>query len=96
MRYLECAIVLDNAAGGASLELDTSFKEAGIEVAAVTPAQARLARLDHRRFGKRQHPALTLTDCFSYALARETGKALLFKREDFAQTNLAPAREPLQ
>jgi ribonuclease VapC len=36
------------------------------------------------------HPArLNLGDCFSYACARHTGVPLLYKGEDFAQTDMA-------
>ena len=45
-----------------------------------------------RRFGKGRHPAgLNLGDCFSYALARAAGAPLLFKGNDFAQTDIASA-----
>jgi ribonuclease VapC len=44
------------------------------------------------RFGKGRHPAaLNIGDCFSYALARALGAPLLFKGEDFAQTDIVPA-----
>ena len=44
------------------------------------------------RFGKGRHPArLNFGDCLAYALAVERGEALLFKGEDFAQTDVAPA-----
>jgi ribonuclease VapC len=90
--YLECAIKLDNAAEGTSLELDAFLVDAGIDVVAVTHAQAQVARLAHRRFGKGRHPAgLNLGDCFTYALARESGEPLLFKGDDFIQTDLPPA-----
>ena len=43
-------------------------------------------------FGKGRHPAgLNLGDCFSYALARTSGGSLLFKGNDFAQTDIAGA-----
>lgn len=35
--------------------------------------------------------ALTLGDCFSYALTRVEGGRLLFKGNDFAQTDIASA-----
>jgi ribonuclease VapC len=43
------------------------------------------------RYGKGQgHPAqLNFGDCFSYAVAKENGVALLYKGDDFLQTNLA-------
>ena len=93
VNYLECAIKLDNAAEGASMELDAFLADAGIEIVAVTPSQARAARLAHRRFGRGRHPArLNLGDCFAYALARETGEPLLAKGEDFPATDLALVR----
>jgi ribonuclease VapC len=93
VNYLECAIKLDNVAEGASLELDAFLEDAGIEVAAVTHAHARTARLAHRRFGKGRHPAgLNLGDCFAYALAKASGEPLLFKGDDFSRTDLATLR----
>lgn len=45
-----------------------------------------------KRFGKGRHPAsLYLGDCFSYALAKVRGQALLFKGDDFSQTDLVVA-----
>jgi uncharacterized protein with PIN domain len=43
-----------------------------------------------RRFGKGRHPAqLNLGDCFAYALApRSRGMPLLFKGDDFNQTDI--------
>jgi len=43
------------------------------------------------RYGKGQgHPAqLNLGDCFSYAMAKEHGIALLYKGSDFLKTDLA-------
>ncbi len=45
------------------------------------------------RYGKgRKHPAqLNMGDCFSYACAKLRGMPLLYKGEDFAQTDLAQA-----
>jgi ribonuclease VapC len=48
-----------------------------------------LAREAYRRFGKGRHPAgLNLGDCCAYALSRQTGEALLFKGDDFSQTDV--------
>jgi ribonuclease VapC len=42
------------------------------------------------RYGKSCHPAsLNLGDCFAYAAARVTGSRLVYKGDDFAQTDLA-------
>ncbi|GLQ37433.1 VapC ribonuclease R02377 [Rhizobium albus] len=45
----------------------------------------------HGRFGKGSgHPArLNMGDCFSYAMAKRAGLPLLYKGDDFAQTDLA-------
>lgn len=43
------------------------------------------------RYGKGSgHPAkLNMGDCFSYAMAKQAGVPLLYKGDDFAQTDLA-------
>jgi ribonuclease VapC len=42
--------------------------------------------------GKGRHEAaLNFGDCFSYALAKATGEALLFKGEDFSRTDISAA-----
>jgi ribonuclease VapC len=35
--------------------------------------------------------SLNFGDCFAYALAKETGEALLFKGDDFSSTDIASA-----
>jgi ribonuclease VapC len=64
-----------------------------IAVIAVTEAHARLAIDAYRRFGKcTQHPAqLNFGDCFSYALAKTLDQPLLFKGNDFSQTDIRSA-----
>ena len=45
-----------------------------------------------QRYGKGRHPArLNLGDCVSYALASLLDAPLLFKGEDFVQTDITPA-----
>ncbi len=59
---------------------------------AVGVAQAYLARDAFVRSGKGQAPAgLNFGDCFSYALAQSMGRTLLFKGDDFTQTDVTPA-----
>lgn len=54
--------------------------------------QAGIALAAWRRFGKGRHVAgLDLGDCYSYALAKSRQAPLLFKGEDFAQTDIASA-----
>ena len=65
---------------------------AGIEAVPVTVEQMEAARQAWRRFGRGNHPAaLNFGDCFAYALAGVTGEPLLFKGDDFSQTDIAAA-----
>jgi ribonuclease VapC len=91
--YLETAIVIDgNDSALLSQRLDAMIDLWQIEIAPVTASQARLAREAYRHFGKGRHPAkLNYGDCFSYALAKETGRPLLYKGDDFAQTDIVAA-----
>ncbi len=92
--YVETAAVIDRADDPvASRRLDELLALAGVEIEAVTEYQARLAREAFRDFGKGSgHPAkLNFGDCFSYALARATGEALLFKGSDFIFTDVSAA-----
>jgi ribonuclease VapC len=69
--------------------LERFFALTGAEIIAVTPQQATLAIGAFRAFGKGRHPAgLNIGDCFSYALASSTGHPLLFKGNDFNQTDI--------
>ena len=63
-----------------------------IIVLPVPPEAAALAVEAYARFGKGRHRAgLNFGDCFAYACARHLGVKLLFKGEDFAQTDIEPA-----
>jgi ribonuclease VapC len=54
--------------------------------------QVRVARRAYRTYGRGNHPAaLNFGDCFAYALAKTTGLPLMFKGDEFAQTNITPA-----
>jgi ribonuclease VapC len=90
---LEAAIVADQRSGaGTSDDLDRLVAILGLEVEPVDVAQIRIAREAYRRYGKGNHPAgLNFGDCFAYALAKATGQPLLFKGDDFAQTDLVAA-----
>ena len=93
--YLETAIVIDRARDPViSRALDSFLAANAIEIEAVTPAQAKIAREAYRDFGKGSgHPAqLNFGDCLTYALAKATREPLLFKGEDFIHTDLETAR----
>lgn len=65
---------------------------AGIQIVAVEPTDAELALDAHARFGKGINPAgLNFGDCFAYAVAQRHDAALLFKGDDFAQTDIKDA-----
>ena len=92
--FVEAAIVIDASRDPvASRRFEDLVREAQLVVEPVTEAQARIAREAYRDFGKGSgHPArLNFGDCFAYALARATGEPLLFKGNDFAHTDIAPA-----
>jgi ribonuclease VapC len=62
-------------------------------VVAPVPAEAYGAAIDaFARFGKGRHPAaLNFGDCFAYACARQAGLPLLYKGDDFPQTDIEAA-----
>ena len=76
-----------------SLDLHSEFmSDLGIATVPLGQDQADSAAEAFLRFGKGRHPAkLNLGDCFSYALAKSLNAPLLYKGEDFAQTDIASA-----
>lgn len=88
---LETSMVIESRycnAGGR--QLDLFVHQACINILSVDVQQIEIARLAYRHYGKGRHPAgLNYGDCFAYALARATGEPLLFKGNDFAQTDIA-------
>jgi ribonuclease VapC len=87
---VEIGIVIEARVGEAGgRELDLLLQKAAIEVVAVDAEQADLARQAFRRFGKGRHAAgLNYGDCFSYALSQSSGEPLLFKGNNFSQTDV--------
>ena len=90
--FLEAAINIDARGDAeASRQLDHFIRHAEIEIASITPEQAQIARQAYQDFGKGRHKGgLNFGDCFAYALARATGEPLLFKGNDFANTDIIP------
>jgi len=90
---LETGIVVEAKKGEAGgRELDLLLHRAQIEIIAMNADQAELARAAWRKFGKGNHPAgLNIGDCCAYALAKYSGEPLLFKGNDFGQTDIRAA-----
>jgi ribonuclease VapC len=90
--FVETSMVIESRFGAEGLrDLDQFLERAGVEIAAVDSEQAHVARRAFSRFGKGRHPAgLNYGDCFSYALATVLGEPLLYKGEDFRQTDVTP------
>jgi ribonuclease VapC len=89
---LEAAIVVEARLGEAGgRALDELLSTAQVTIMPVTTEHAAIARQAYRTYGKGRHPAgLNYGDCFSYALAKTSGEALLFKGDDFSQTDITP------
>ena len=61
-----------------------------IDIVPIDRSEAAEAAAAFDRFGKRCHPAdLNMGDCFAYACAKTNGAGLVYKGNDFAQTDLA-------
>jgi ribonuclease VapC len=91
---LETSMVLAGRSGDATYwtELDALILRAEVAIAPQDAAQSDIARRAFLRYGKGRHPAaLNLGDCASYALAKQQDLPLLYKGEDFAKTDVAPA-----
>ncbi|MBD9626422.1 type II toxin-antitoxin system VapC family toxin [Ensifer sp. ENS06] len=90
---LETAMVIETRLGeAAGADLDLWLYKAEVEIVPVTAEHADRARRAWRRYGKGRHPAsLNYGDCFSYALAALSGEPLLYKGNDFSQTDIEAA-----
>lgn len=91
--FVEVAAVVEaHAKDRGSRQLDAFLRRAGFVIEPVTEEQAHLARQAYSDFGTGRHPAgLNFGDCFSYALAKASGEALLFKGGDFSRTDIVSA-----
>lgn len=88
---LEVSIVVRARKGEKGILILNSFlKTAKIEIVDFDRNQLNMARYAFERYGKGMGNAAKLNfgDCFAYALAKTTKEALLFKGEDFSETDL--------
>ena len=88
--YLELSIVIEKQLGpDGTRQVEAFFRRAAITVEPVTVEQGNLARQAFLDFGKGRHKAgLNLGDCFAYALAKDFDEPLLFKGNDFTETDI--------
>ena len=90
---VEVGIVMQARRGDdGARDLDLLLAKLRVDIAAVTASQADIARKAFRRYGRGRHPAnLNFGDCFAYALAKDKSAPLLFKGNDFRQTDVMVA-----
>ncbi len=87
---LESGMVLESKRGeSAGREFDLFVVRTNLEIVSVDAEQIEIARSAWRSFGKGRHSAaLNFGDCFTYALAKWSGEAVLAKGQDFARTDI--------
>jgi len=91
---LEAAMRLSTKLGVDPIDAETSINEllrdSGINVVAIDADDGHRAVRAFAEYGKgRGHPAqLNLADCLSYACAKNRKVPLLYKGNDFAQTDI--------
>ena len=90
----ETSLVLLGRRGAAALdELDRQIAGFRLEIVPLAAADQQVLRQALLEFGKgrRRAPAvLNFGDLFAYALAKRLGLPLLYKRDDFARTDVEP------
>jgi ribonuclease VapC len=91
--WFEATMVVDRRGKTEAVNrLDDFMQRARIQLIPVSVSQGEIARRAWRTYGRGIHPArLNYGDCFAYALAKEIREPLLFKGNDFAQTDIEPA-----
>lgn len=87
------AIITRRRQPGILDDLESLIRHIRLRITPVSVRQAELGHEAYRSFGRGSgHGArLNFGDCFAYALAKDTGEPLLYKGNDFAKTDIAPA-----
>jgi ribonuclease VapC len=88
--FVECSMIVESRYGADGVRaLDLFIAKAQVSLVPVDEEQADLARRAFRKYGKGRHSAgLNFGDCFSYALSKALEEPLLFKGNDFPQTDV--------
>ena len=94
--HVETSMVVAGRRAGADLpRVDATLRALRIDIVPVTLSQGAAAIEAFLRYGKGRHQArLNFADCFSYGLAKSRNVPLLFKGDDFLQTDIVPAWRP--
>lgn len=91
--WFEASMQVD--AGGdevAVTRFDEFVQRFDIRIIPFTAEHARHARAGRRLYGRNNHPArLNFGDCLVYGVAKAEREPLLFKGNDFSQTDIEPA-----
>ncbi|WP_203568944.1 type II toxin-antitoxin system VapC family toxin [Aestuariimicrobium ganziense] len=90
---LEAQLVLLHRAGDEAVrDLHALLADLICDVVAFDEVMSTTAAVAHARFGKGRHPAgLNFGDALAYAVAKDRGEPLLFKGDDFPQTDITAA-----
>ena len=90
--WVEAAIVVDGKDPAVASRFEDLIGFLELEIVPVSVDLAYRARRAYREYGRGRHAArLNYGDCFAYGLAKLTGEPLLFKGNDFVQTDIEPA-----
>lgn len=91
---VECDIVARAALGeDGAMDLSNFLMMLDVQVEPFGRLEADYATYAYRHFGKGRHKAgLNFGDCLSFATATSRNEPLLFKGEDFSQTDIHSAR----
>lgn len=91
--WFEASMRIESAADAVAVSRFDEFpRDFGIEIIPFTARHAEAARRGRRLYGRPRHPAgLNFGDCLVYGVASAERETLLFKGDDFAQTDVEPA-----
>lgn len=91
--YTEVSLVVYSRFSTLGIQkLDELLESLGVEFVAFDKEQAVLARKAWQKYGKGRHPAkLNFGDCCSYAAAKHFNLPLLYKGNDFSETDIKAA-----
>lgn len=94
MSVFETAMAFSTRTGScaaSALEIKSFLKEVNVEIVPIGPDALIEMAIARDRFGKGTgHPAaLNFGDCITYAVAKLAGMPILYKGNDFAQTDMA-------